>query len=127
MRSRGWRRFWRYTATVLGRIRQAWVLGHHPAAGATKALLFTIQERPRPRDTGTFSIYCCGTLIAESENLSLFSDDPQPLLDLLRMHSADLRMCNHHQVRFRNISPWLKGHILEEMRELQIRVSRAAR
>lgn len=119
-------RLWRWahpsvTVAVL-RLRQGWIQFHDPAAGALDALLFVIEENPRPRDTGTFSVYCRGNLVVRSETVNLLSDDPAPILGLLRTYSAQLRVCSHRAVRFKNISPWLKNRILEEMRDLQIPV-----
>jgi hypothetical protein len=85
-------------------------------------LLFSIEENPTPRDTGVFSIRCCGKLLTRVTALDLASDDPGPVLSQLRIHSAELRTCSHQGLRFRNISPWLKQQILDELAELRVRV-----
>jgi hypothetical protein len=115
------RRAKRKYLSLLGRLRRGWATRQDPVLRAHHALLFTIEENPWPRETGTFIIYCCGALTVQTRNLNLSSSDPEPLLGLLRTHSAELRTCGHREVRFKNVSPWLKRQIMQEMRELQIR------
>lgn len=117
-----WRRLQRSIAATLGQLHKARARYLDPASDAKQSLLFSIEENPRPRDTGVFSIHCCGKLLAQVATLNLVSDDPSPVLSQLRIHSAELRTCSHQGLRFRNISPWLKQQILDELAELRVRV-----
>ena len=117
-----WRRNQRSIAAIFGKLHKAWARYLDPASGARQSLLFSIEENPTPRDTGVFSIHCCGELLARVSALNLASDDPSPVLSQLPIHSAELRTCSHQGLRFRNISPWLKQQILNELDELRVRV-----
>ena len=117
-----WRRNQRSIAAIFGKLHKAWARYLDPASGARQSLLFSIEENPTPRDTGVFSIHCCGELLARVSALNLASDDPSPVLSQLPIHSAELRTCSHQGLRFRNISPWLKQQILTELDELRVRV-----
>ncbi len=115
-----WPRLRRVAAWGWGRVRRGWQRQADPSRGTEEALLFSIEENPRPRDTGVFSIHCCGKPLAQAAGIHLNTGDLEPVLSLLRTNSADLRTCKHHAIRFRNVSLGLQRRILAELDDLQV-------
>ena len=104
-------------------LRSAWWPGAHPReAVAQGALFFLLEENTRPRGTGALSIFCCGSLVAHAAEVPLQGATADPVLTLLRTHSAALRLCRHQRLAFENVSPWLQGQIRAELVALQVAV-----
>lgn len=97
-----------------------WPSAHPREAAAQPALFFLLEENARPRDTGNLSIFCCGSLVAHAAEVPLHGPAAEPVLALLRTHSAALRLCRHQRLHFENVSPWLQGQIRAELRELKV-------
>jgi len=116
---KGPRTGWRQALTELLAAWRQWLTGR-PTATVETALFFHLEENITPRDTGALSIYCCGRLVTHAPVLALTGTSAEPVLQLLRTHSAELRVCGHASVQFKNVSPWLQGCIVAELRALGV-------
>ncbi len=98
-----------------------------PLHGSKDSLLFWIEENPRPRDTGTFIIACCGRVLCEVRDLALYGPTPAPVLQQLAAYSGDLRLCAAQRIEFRNVSPWLQDEIRKGLEDLQVKLGAHSR